>query len=146
MAKRYFWFKMKENFFQSKEMKKLRKLAGGDTYTIIYLKMIMLSTRTEGKITFDGVEETFAEEIALEIDEDAENVKFAVSYFIKCKLIDVMSDNEIILNDAIKNIGTESESAERVRLHREKKKELALHCNRLVTNGNTEIDIEIDQE
>ena len=41
MAKRYYWLKLKNDFFRGKHIKMLRKIAGGDTYTIIYLKMII---------------------------------------------------------------------------------------------------------
>lgn len=33
--KRYYWFKLQEDFFNRKEVKLLRKVAGGDTYTVI---------------------------------------------------------------------------------------------------------------
>lgn len=150
MAKKYFWFKMHEDFFKRKEIKKLRKIAGGDTYTIIYQKMMLLSIRSEGKLLFDGVEETFAEEIALEIDEDAENVRVTLNFLTSYGLVDLVSDNEIILTEALKNIGTESDSAERMRLHRDRMKrlEIASHCDSSVTKSDTEIDIdkEIDLE
>ena len=67
MAKRYFWLKLKEDFFRQKEIKKLRKIAGGDTFTIIYLKLQLLSLRDNGKIFFEGVEDTLFEELALEL-------------------------------------------------------------------------------
>ena len=37
--RRYYWLKLKDDFFKDKKIKKLRQLAGGDTYTIIYLKL-----------------------------------------------------------------------------------------------------------
>ena len=43
MAKRYYWLKLKDDYLDSPKIKKLRKIAGGDTYTIIYLKMQLLS-------------------------------------------------------------------------------------------------------
>ena len=54
--KRYYWLKLKEDFFNSKEIKKLRKLAGGDTFTIIYLKMLLISINNDCIISYDGVE------------------------------------------------------------------------------------------
>ncbi len=54
--KRYFWLKLHKDFFQRKEIKRLRKIAGGDTYTIIYLKMLLRSTQ-RWKPTFDGLED-----------------------------------------------------------------------------------------
>ncbi|MDS8126694.1 phage replisome organizer N-terminal domain-containing protein, partial [Streptococcus pneumoniae] len=41
--KRYYWIQLAQDFFKSKEMKLLRKIAGGDTHTIIYLKMMLIS-------------------------------------------------------------------------------------------------------
>ena len=38
-GKRYYWLKLKDDFFTSKRIKKLRAMAGGDTYLIIYLKL-----------------------------------------------------------------------------------------------------------
>ena len=58
--KKFYWLKLKDDFFKQKEMKKLRKIAGGDTYTIIYLKMMLLSVKSEGKIYFEGLEDIFA--------------------------------------------------------------------------------------
>ena len=47
MAKKYYWLKLKKDFFNSKEMKKLRRIAGGDTYTVIYLKMQLVIRITD---------------------------------------------------------------------------------------------------
>ena len=48
--KQYYWLKLKDDFFRQKEIKKLRKIAGGDTYTIIYLKMLLLAIKEENKL------------------------------------------------------------------------------------------------
>lgn len=66
---------MKSNYFQSKEIKKMSKVAGGNTYTIIYLKMQLASLQNGGKLYYDGLEDSFAKEIALDLDESPENVK-----------------------------------------------------------------------
>ena len=72
MAKRYYWLKLKDDFFTSKEIKKLRRVAGGDTYTIIYQKMLLLAMKSDGILTWTGLEDTFGEELALELDEKTE--------------------------------------------------------------------------
>ena len=74
MAKKYYWLKLMNDFFTLLKIKKLRRIAGGDTYTIIYLKMQLLSLKHNGKLFFEGIEDNFAEEISLTIDEDPENV------------------------------------------------------------------------
>lgn len=127
MAKRYYWLKLSDDFFKSKPVKKLRRIAGGDTYTVIYLKMLLVALKQDGKIYYDGVEDTFADELALDLDEDAENVKVTIA-FLKAQnlLIDGDAENEYILPECAAMTGTESDSAERMRRMRERK---ALQCN-----------------
>ena len=142
--KKYYWLKLKDTFFGEKEIKKLRKIAGGDTYTIIYLKLQLLSIKTGGKLCFEMVEETFEEEIALVLDEEVDNVRITFAYLQRHKLIETIGDNEYLIPSAARSIGSESDSAERVRRFRDNK---ALQCNegvtevkRLVTTCNTEIE------
>lgn len=123
--KRYYWLKLKEDYFNSPKIKKLRKIAGGDTYTIIYLKMQLLSIKNKGIIEFEKIEPTFEEELALKLDEDVENVSITLHYLQSQGLVDVNND-EFLLLDASNNIGSESDSAERVRLFRERENQKAL--------------------
>ena len=131
--KRYYWLKLKENYFDSPKIKKLRKIAGGDTYTIIYLKLQLLSIKNNGIIEYEKIEPTFQEELALKLDEDVENISVTLSYLQSQGLVDVNENNDFFLIEASNNIGSESESAERVRLFRERKNQIALQCNESVT-------------
>lgn len=147
--KRYFWLKLKEDFFRQKEIKKLRKLAGGDTYTIIYLKMLLLAIKNENKLYFEGVEDNFSDELALELDEDEGNVSMTLAFLQKHDLIEVVNDEEYFLPQAKILTGSESESAARVRKHRKKledeKKDL-LQCNTHVTDSNKNVTTELELE
>lgn len=91
-GKRYYWLKLKDDFFSSKRIKKLRKLAGGDTYTIIYLKMQLLAMKKDGILEYTGLEKTFAEELALDLDEEADDVQVTLTYLMSCGLAET-SDN-----------------------------------------------------
>jgi len=145
--KKYYWLKLKEDFFRQAEIKKLRKIAGGDTYTIIYLKMQLLSLKKEGRLYFTGLEDNFIEEIALEIDEESENVSITIQYLVKCGLLETLNENEFLLNKASLSMGSETQSAERVRQFRERKKGVkVLQSNATVTKSNTEIEKEIEIE
>ena len=89
---RYYWIKLKDTFFQDKHIKKLRKLPGGADCVIAYMKMMLASTKTNGIITLDGIEETPAEEIALMIDETKEVCQMTMAYGIKVGFIQQMDD------------------------------------------------------
>ena len=150
-TKKYYWIKLKADFFRQKEIKKLRRIAGGDTYTIIYLKMLLLALKNDNKLYFEGVEDDFADELALELDEESDNVKMTLAFLQNQNLIEMINEDEYLLPQCESMTGSESESAERVRKHRLKKKEQkALHCNVSVTSGNknvtTETELEKDKE
>lgn len=151
MAKKYYWLKLKDDWFNSKVIKKLRKIAGGDTYTIIYLKMLLLSLKNEGKLYYEGVEESFADELALELDEETDNVNVTISFLQNCGLIEIVDPDEYVLTEVPAAIGSETESAERMRkcrANRNRKllEEKTSHCDGAVTASDTEIDIEKDIE
>ena len=160
MAKKYYWLKLKDNFFNQKEVKKLRRIAGGDTYTIIYLKMQLLSIKKDGIIEFEGTEKDLAEQLSYEIDEDLNNIQVTLSFLKVNNLIEEISENNFLLTKVPDCIGKEGASAERVRRHRERKallekekEQKMLQCNGEVTNSNdvviesnTEIEIEKEIE
>lgn len=167
MAKRYYWLKLYDDFFTSKRIKKLRRLAGGDTYTIIYLKMQLLAIKNDGVITYTGLENSFAEELALDIDEEIGDVQMTLSYLLASGLAETEDNVDYYFPWAVANTGSECTSAKRVREYRETQKEIAqksaqllpestdidnsaLHCNDtpLHCNGEKEIekDIEIEKE
>lgn len=156
MAKKYYWLKLKEDFFSQPRIKKLRKIAGGETYTLIYLKLQLLSLKNDGVLTFEGIEDDFANELSLIIDETPENIQFTLMYLLQQGLIEEVRENQYALLETMENIGNETAGAQRVRKLRESRKALqcntdVTNCNTLVTNCNTDVqkcntEIEIEKE
>ena len=139
--KRYFWIQLAQDFFKSKEMKLLRKIAGGDTHTIIYLKMMLISLEDGGHIYYDGLTDNLAEEIALVIDENVEDIKITLIFLESKGLLTRNSDRDYFLEQVPEMVGSETASTRRSRKHRELQK---LHCNTIATTCNGDIDIEKD--
>lgn len=158
MAKRYYWLKLKDDWFNSKVVKKLRRIAGGDTYTIIYLKTLLLSLKSEGKLYYEGVEESFEEELALELDEDTDNVQVTMNFLKSYGLLEVVDTDEYMLTEVPTAVGSESSAAERMRRSRANKNKKLIddktsQCYAPVTDSDspvtdcyTEIDIEKEIE
>lgn len=156
MAKKYYWLKLMKDFFQQPKIKKLRRVAGGDTYTVIYLKLQLLSLENGGKLYFEGVEETFVEEIALTIDEDEDNVRFTLMYLKQQGLLEELDEHEYAMPETMARIGSESESAERMRQLRARQRASALppapddpalsQCDADVRTSDTDIYIESDSD
>lgn len=149
--KKYFWLKLYNDFFTSKRVKRLRSLAGGDTYTIIYLKMQLKALKDDGYLYFDDVMDDFAEELALDIDENADDVRVTIQYLSRVGLLESSENGkEYFLPYVQKCIGSETASTQRSRISRARKKEKeVLQCNtdatpmqQIETKCNTEIEIE----
>lgn len=142
--KRYYWIQLTQDFFKSKEMKLLRKIAGGDTHTIIYLKMMLISLEDGGCIYYDGLADNLAEEIALMIDENVEDIKITLLFLESKGLLTRKSDRDYFLEQVPEMVGSETASARRVRKFREN--QLALQCNNDETKRNGDIEKDIDTE
>ena len=153
-TKRFYWLKLKDDFFRQKEIKQLRRIAGGDTFVIIYLKMLLRSLNADGRLYFEGFEDTFANELALDIDEDVENVKVTVAYLMSKGILVQCSEEEYQLLTADEMTGSEGESAQRMRRMRAVNL-LASHSDGDVTARDVEkrekrkekeIDIELEKD
>ena len=150
-TKTYYWLKLPKDFFEQKEIKRLRKLAGGDTFTIIYLKMLLRSLPVNGYIYFEGLYDSFEEELADDIYEDADNVKIVVEYLIRCGILQQVSESEYYLAATEEMTGKETESAKRMRVKRNNDKllletqdiEIASHCDADVQQSDENVTTEI---
>ena len=120
--KRYYWLKLRKEFFKQKTIKKMRQIPGGEVYALIFLEMLTIATETEGIIYFEGVESSPEEELALVLDEDVNAVKMTVNMLRMLHLLEDSTNGDYFLPDAIKMTGSESESAERMRRSRQNRK------------------------
>lgn len=168
--KKYYWLKLMKDFFTQPKIKKLRRIAGGDTYTIIYLKLQLLSIDNNAVLEYQEIENDFIEEMALTIDEDLENVKVTINYLIAQGMMEKVDDHHYILVETLKSIGSETSKAELMRKKRGIEKEIVKNGNNVtnvlptvtnslptryqsvtdvlpsVTNCYTEIEIEKEKE
>jgi predicted phage replisome organizer len=106
--KRFYWLKLQDNFFKNARIKKLRKIAGGDTYTIIYLKLMLLTTKSNGLFIYEGIENTIEEEIALKLDEKVEDVKILWCYLLANQMVQEQTNGDVLIPEVSSNVGSET--------------------------------------
>jgi len=123
MARKFYWLKLQENFFSDLRIKKLRKMAGGDTFTIIFQKIMLLSLKTDGTITYQGIETTLAKELALIMDEDEDNILITLSYLTQTKILIEMDANDYHIPLVAELTGAETTWAKKKREYRKGQKE-----------------------
>lgn len=158
--KRYYWLKLTNNFFRQKEIKRLRSISGGAVFVLIYQEMLLASIENEGFLFYENYYDTFAEELAAELDENVEDVKVVLNFLLKVDLIKEIDENTYLLTRGKEMIDSEASSTRRSRICRANKAakamieaksgNLALQCNTDATdtqqNCNTDIDIDIETE
>lgn len=151
MGNRYYWLKFREDFFNSKRIKKLRAMAGGDTYLVIYLKMQLISLKTGGVLEFTGVESEFADELALDLDEKPDDVRVTLLFLLQYGLCECSDNVHYFLPWVAENTGSEGDSAKRWRDWKKRQDETPLlDSNASLTErkqiANVEKEIEKEKE
>ena len=144
--KRYFWLKLKEDWFSGTTEKYLKSLPAGDSLLITYLKIQLMSLKTEGFLKYERLLPSAEEEIAMLIDEPVNNVRLLINVLLKTGAIERLDDNSLYLLSLQNLIGSEGSSTDRVRRFRERQKALQCNNNQLQIEGeilgNSELDVE----
>ena len=146
---RYFYLKLPKNWFKNARIKKLRKIAGGDTYTVIYLKMLLMAMNHESTIIYEGIEKTVEEELALKLDEDVDNVRVTIQFLKANELWEEKTNGDVHLIECDSMVGFETYA--NILKKRQKANLGWKNSNQIPTNvqpnsNYKEIDIDIDKE
>lgn len=113
---RYYWMRLMENFFDEIWIKKLRKQPNGDTLVIIYLKMGLRSMNDNAMLSYEGIGQTFAEELSLSLEENEEEVTLLVDFLLRTGLMEKINENIYYLPEIDKCIGSETKGAVKKRI------------------------------
>ncbi|WP_323669185.1 phage replisome organizer N-terminal domain-containing protein [Aliarcobacter butzleri] len=144
--KRFYWLKIGATFFDDLKIQKLRKIAGGDTFTCIYLKLMILSLKNDGNIYFESIFEDIEDELAIKLNETVENIKATLVFCKSMKMIEIYEDKSLFFKQVKDITGSETESTVRSRKSRasnEKNKPKALQYNK---NATAEKEKELDNK
>ena len=143
--KRYYWLRLKEDFFASDSISWLEEQDNGVYCSNLYLKLLLMSLRKDGvvvRMVGDKAIPYNAEALARVTNIPIDKVDGALSLLEGVGLVENREDGALFLPYLGDMVGSESTSAARVRKWREKKEEQpekeagALHCNNDVTKCN----------
>lgn len=151
--KRYYYLKLKENFFDSDEMVLLESMPDGYIYSNILLKLYLRSLKHEGKLMFNDRIPFNSTMLATITRHSVGVVEKAVQIFRDLQLIDVLDNGAIYMSDIQSFIGKSSTEADRKREYRKKLEEAKRN---LITGGQVsdkcpdkttpELEIEIEKD
>lgn len=145
MAKRYYWLKLDKNFFKRHDIRIIETMENGKDYILFYLKLLVESVSHNGELRFSETIPYNEQMLSVVTNTNIDIVRAAMQVFRELGMMEVLNDETLFMTEVQKMVGSESESAERVRRCREKKS-LSLQCNANVTNCNVEKEIDKDKE
>lgn len=138
-----YFLKLQDEFFESNDMKRLRRVAGGAVYIVIYLRMLLKSLPYGGKLYFEGLDSSFEEQIALMIDENVDDIKMTLAYLERIGAIQYGNSNTVLTFVSIPEMTYQiTESTIRSRKSRAKKRAEALEASkneRLEENSTNQV-------
>lgn len=146
--KRYYWLKLKEDFFEEDTIEWLEEQPNGKEYCLIYLKLCLKSLKTDGLLarTVGNMMIPYeAETLAKITNSSSDTVKVAMNLFQQIGLIQLMETGEIYLNQLNELVGTETEYAKQKRLQRAKEKPIAIGQGQDVVQDNVLDNVRIEE-
>ena len=106
--KRFYWLKLKKDFFQQHQIKVLKSLPNGRLYALIYLELMAESTSHDGELRYSQLLPYDIITLSAVIDEDKDNVEKAIETLINLELVEVLDDGTIYMREIEKLIGSET--------------------------------------
>lgn len=155
-AKKYYWLKLKEDFFEDDTIEWIEEQPGGERYSLFYLKLCLKSLKTDG-ILIRNVGDMLipydVKKLAEITKTDVDTVRVAMEIFKKIGLVQILENGEIYMAQLQNMVGSETSKAQLMRNKRARDKENALPAPKneegnIVTDAlpNRYTEIEIEKE
>lgn len=120
--KKYYWLKLKRDFFKRHDIRIIEEMPNGKDYILFYLKLLLESIDHEGELRFSETIPYNEQMLSVITNTNIDIVKAAMSIFTELGMVEVYDDMTIYMNEVQKLIGSETADAERKRKARKAQK------------------------
>lgn len=148
--KKYYYLRLKDNFFDSDELKILESMKDGYLYSNILLKLYLRSLKNDGKLVVNDRIPYSADMLASVTGHQVGTIKQALSIFKDLGLIDVLDNGAIYMLDIQNFIGKGSSEADRKREYRQRieieRTNVQTNLRQISDKSTPEIEIEKEIE
>lgn len=145
--KKYYYLKLKDNFYDSEEMIILQNMQDGYLYSDILMKLYLRSLKNEGKLMFKDLIPYTLSALAQVVRHQVGTVERALKLFKEIGLIEILDNGAIYMLDIQNFIGESSTEADRKREYRnkiEEVKSLGQMSDKCLDKSPPEIEIDIE--
>ena len=143
-AKKFYWLKLKRDFFKRHDIRIIEEMPNGKDYVLFYLKLLLESIDHEGSLRFSDTIPYNEQMLSVITNTNVDIVRSAMRLFTELNLIEIFDDQTIFMGEVEKMIGSESESASRMRRLRQKQQ--ASLCDGDVRKSDIEKEKEINKD
>lgn len=148
MAEKYYWLKLKKDFFKRHDITIIEAMPNGKDYILFYLKLLCESIDHEGHLRFSETIPYSEEMLATITRTNVDIVRSAMKVFTSLNMIEVLDDKTIFMTEVQKMLGSETYWAQRKRIQRigQCPTDVQLLSNKCPTDIDIEKDIDIDKD
>lgn len=148
--KQYYYMRLKDNFFDSDNIKLLESVPNdGYKFTNILLKMYLKSLKNNGSLMFNGRIPFNTEMLSVVTGHSIGDVDRAIEMFKEFGLIEILDSGEIYMMNIQEFIGKTTTEADRKRAYRKEiddKKNIGTNVRQNSDKTIPEIELEIEKE
>ncbi|HEM6006145.1 TPA: phage replisome organizer N-terminal domain-containing protein [Streptococcus suis] len=138
--KKYYYLKLKDNFFESDEAIILESMPDGYIYSNILLKLYLRSLKNNGLLMFNDLIPYNAQMLATITRHHVGVIEKAIQIFQQLRLIEILDNGAIYMTNIQNFVGQSSTNADRMR---ESRRQLQM-LNKCAPEIEIEIEIEKD--
>lgn len=116
--KRYYWLKLKRDFFKRHDIRIIEDMPNGKDYILFYLKLLCESVDHEGGLRFSDEIPYNEEMLATITNTNIDVVRSAIRLFAQLKMMEILDDGTYYMREVNKMLGSETAWAEKKRVYR----------------------------
>lgn len=142
MDKKYYWLKLKKDFFKRHDIQIIESMPNGKDYILFYLKLLVESVDHEGNLRFNDTIPYSETMLSTITNTNIDITRSAMKVFTELNMIEVLEDKTIFMTEVNKMLGSETYWAEQKRKKRLDVGQCPENVQSVQVMSKQEIDIE----
>jgi predicted phage replisome organizer len=144
--KKYYWLKLKRDFFKRHDIQIIEDMPNGKDYILFYLKLLCESVDHDGNLRFNE-EIPYNEEMLSTITRtNIDTVRSAIKVFSQLQMMEILDNGTIYMKEVKKMLGSETYWAEKKRVQRQGRTLIGQSPTCPSKSIDKEKEIEIDKD
>lgn len=115
---RYYWLKLKRDFFKRHDIVIIESMPNGKDYILFYLKLLCESVDNDGRLRFSDKIPYNEDMLATITRTNVDIVRNAINLFSELGMMEILDDGTFYMSEVERLIGSESSSANAIRQKR----------------------------